>query len=61
MTVLATIATFLKLLTMFFGNKIEKDKERKKKVATILGDINEGVKNNDTSRINLALESANRL
>lgn len=61
MGVLAVIGTFLKLLFLFFQNKLEKDKERKEKVEKVLEDINEGVKNNDASRINTAIESANWL
>jgi len=61
MSIIQVIAAFLKLVGMFFGRVIERDKIRKIKLKEASDEVREGIKKRDPSLITGGFDSARRV
>ena len=58
---LQTIGAFLQLILLIFSKWVERDAEKKKEKAEIQKELEDAIKAKDTSAINAAIDSINRL
>lgn len=61
MGILGIVSAILKLILMFFTNKLERDKERKRQLEEARKEVKDGIKNKDRGAILRGFNRAKRV